>query len=251
MFANFCFCLFFKFNLIFFLIYCASLQECWVDAGSIDVHCVVVVYEFLCGWWCVLNRSGSQQTALITSDTPVSHLRLPRAPAFPACCLPCTSACKIRKHRPHFEKEKRLHGKAPVMHSLLFAAVVRKCVVSSGLGSFLILKTLACYSSLCNSLESFIRVMWRLRCSPLLHCFHNTWSHTMQDVSSQAALPGDVTHAVSWQNEKGEGCRGCTRIKGRLKRWKAACCMSLCILLWVKPALFFFLYTFTCKQTTF
>lgn len=97
----------------FFLIYYVSLQECWVDAGSIDVHCVVVVYEFLCGWWCVLNRSGSQQTALITSDTPVSHLRLPRAPAFPACCLPCTSTCKIRKHCSHFEKKKRLHGKVP------------------------------------------------------------------------------------------------------------------------------------------
>lgn len=40
-----------------------------MDAGSIDVHCVVVVYEFLCGW-CVLNCSGLQQTAFITSDTP-------------------------------------------------------------------------------------------------------------------------------------------------------------------------------------
>lgn len=39
-----------------------------MDAGSIDVHCSVVVYEFLCGW-CVLNCTGSQQTALITSDT--------------------------------------------------------------------------------------------------------------------------------------------------------------------------------------
>lgn len=143
----------------FFLIYCVSLQECWVDAGSIDVHCVVVVYEFLCGWWCVLNRSGSQQTALITSDTPVSHLRLPRAPAFPACCLPCTSTCEIKKTLSALGKEEEIAWQGPVMRNLLFAAVVRKCVVSSGLGSILILKTLACYSSLCNHLKSFLFVL--------------------------------------------------------------------------------------------
>lgn len=40
-----------------------------MDAGRFDVHCGVVVYEFLCGW-CVVNCSGSQQTALITSDAP-------------------------------------------------------------------------------------------------------------------------------------------------------------------------------------
>lgn len=137
-----------------------SLQECWVDAGSIDVHCVVVVYEFLCGWWCVLNRSGSQQTALITSDTPVSHLRLPQAPAFPACCLPCTGTCKIRKHCLHFEKKKRLHGKVP--SSIIFCLLQllgSVCVANSGLGSILILKTLACYSSLCNYLKSFLFVL--------------------------------------------------------------------------------------------
>lgn len=39
-----------------------------MDAGCIDVHCGVLVYEFLCGW-CVLNCTGSPQTALIISDT--------------------------------------------------------------------------------------------------------------------------------------------------------------------------------------
>lgn len=49
-------------------LYCMLLQECWVDAGSIDAHCGVAVYEFLCGW-CVLNCSGSQQPALVTSGS--------------------------------------------------------------------------------------------------------------------------------------------------------------------------------------
>ena len=44
-----------------------------MDAGCIDVHCGVVVYEFLCGW-CVLNSSGSQQTAPITLDSDIPAL---------------------------------------------------------------------------------------------------------------------------------------------------------------------------------
>ena len=67
-----------------------------MDAGSIDVHCVVVVYEFLCGW-CVLNCSGSQQTALTTSDTPAQPFTFAAGLSSQACCLSCINTCEVEK----------------------------------------------------------------------------------------------------------------------------------------------------------
>lgn len=66
-----------------------------MNAGSIDVHCGVVVYEFLCGW-CVLNCSGSQQTALITSDTPAQPFTCASGLSAQACCWLCTNTYEIR-----------------------------------------------------------------------------------------------------------------------------------------------------------
>lgn len=67
-----------------------------MDAGSIDVHCVVVVYEFLCGW-CVLKLLCShKQTALITSRYSCSAIYISSRPQ-PSSLLFACNAYEIRK----------------------------------------------------------------------------------------------------------------------------------------------------------
>lgn len=95
-----------------------------MDTGSIDVHCVVVVYEFLCGW-CVLNCSGSQQTALITSDTPAQPCTLARGLSSQACCLPCTSTYEIRKIVQMLKTRRDFKARSCLNKTLLMAVVNR------------------------------------------------------------------------------------------------------------------------------
>lgn len=79
--------------LLFF--YCVSLQECWVDACSIDVHCSVVVYEFFCGWR-VLHGSDSQQGC---SHNIIYSCFTPRLSGLSSCSALVLMRFKKRKKR--------------------------------------------------------------------------------------------------------------------------------------------------------
>lgn len=102
------------------------------------------------------------------------------------------------------------------MHNLLFAAVVRKRVANSGLGSILILKTLACYSSLCNYLKSFFICVYmtlEMQSTSALFPQHVESYYAGYVFTSTATGRCDSCNIMT----KRKGCRGCNRNKGAQK----------------------------------